>query len=192
MRVYLGHARSDAATVKPAEPPSLQERRYLDATQRYGAELARFVAGYERDPGKRQELLQDVHLALWRSMAAFREQCSLRTWAYRVAHNACVGHVQRSLRSLDRRLTSLGDAEALPDERAEVSRVDRRIDLERVLGLVHRLAPIDRQVMLLYLEDLDAQTIAEVTGLSAANVATKVHRIKALLAARLGQDGVRR
>jgi len=43
------------------------------------------------------------------------------------------------------------------------------------------LKPLDCQVMLLYLEQLDAASIAEITGLSAANVATKVRRIKQLL-----------
>jgi len=171
--------------VKPAEPLSLQEMRYREAADRYGGELSRFVAGYERDAARRQELLQDVHLSLWRSMAGFREQCSLRTWTYRVAHNVCVLHVQRGVRSLDRHLVSLEEAEAIADERESVSSVDRRLDLERVLKLVHRLAPVDREVMLLYLEDLDAASIGEVTGLSPANVATRVHRIKALLGERL-------
>jgi DNA-directed RNA polymerase specialized sigma24 family protein len=44
------------------------------------------VRGYEADPGRRQDLLQDIHIALWRSFAVFDERCSLRTWVYRVAH----------------------------------------------------------------------------------------------------------
>jgi hypothetical protein len=44
-----------------------------------------------------------------------------------------------------------------------------------------RLKPLDRQVILLYLEGEPAAAIAEVTGLSAINVATKIHRIKRLL-----------
>jgi RNA polymerase sigma-70 factor, ECF subfamily len=44
-----------------------------------------------------------------------------------------------------------------------------------------RLKPLDRQVILLYLEGERAGPIAEVTGLSAANVATKIHRIKRVL-----------
>jgi RNA polymerase sigma-70 factor, ECF subfamily len=56
--------------------------------------------------------------------------------------------------------------------------------LERLQALVHRLKPLDRQLMLLYLEGVDAASIGEVTGLSAGNVATKIHRIKAVLARR--------
>jgi RNA polymerase sigma-70 factor (ECF subfamily) len=47
--------------------------------------------------------------------------------------------------------------------------------------MIHRLKPLDRQIILLYLEGEAAGPIAEVTGLSAANVATKIHRIKRVL-----------
>ena len=52
-----------------------------------------------------------------------------------------------------------------------------------VYRLIHQLKPMDRQVMLLYLEDLDASAIGDITDLSPVNVATKVHRIKQILIA---------
>ena len=58
---------------------------------------------------------------------------------------------------------------------------DRRRALDRLYALIQRLRPLDRQVMLLYLEEEDAASIAEITGLSVANVSTKVHRIKQIL-----------
>ncbi|MGZ6014354.1 MAG: sigma factor-like helix-turn-helix DNA-binding protein [Phenylobacterium sp.] len=51
------------------------------------------------------------------------------------------------------------------------------------------MGPPDRQVLLLYLEDLDAAAIGEITGLSAGAVATKIHRLKALLARRFAEGG---
>ena len=57
-----------------------------------------------------------------------------------------------------------------------------RIDLARLLRVIDALGMPDRQIMVLYLEELDAASIADVVGLSAVNVATKIHRIKALLA----------
>jgi RNA polymerase sigma-70 factor (ECF subfamily) len=53
-----------------------------------------------------------------------------------------------------------------------------------LLALIQSLDPLDRQVILLYLEDVDAQSIAAIVGLSPGNVATKVHRIKQILARR--------
>jgi RNA polymerase sigma-70 factor (ECF subfamily) len=58
---------------------------------------------------------------------------------------------------------------------------DRRFSAAILLDLIHRLKPLDRQVILLYLEGEAAGSIAEVTGISAANVATKIHRIKRML-----------
>lgn len=167
------------------KPTSYQNERYKEAAVAYGREIARFASGYERHPARLRELQQEIHLALWQSFAGFNGQCSLRTWVYRVAHNVGASHIQRSLRTADRGALALDEATDIVDERVDMSAVDRRLDLQRVMALVHRLPPVDRQVMLLYLEDLDANAIAEVTGLSARNVATKVHRLKAVLAAQL-------
>ena len=61
---------------------------------------------------------------------------------------------------------------------------DRAQRLEQLLAMVRTLKPIDRQVILAYLEDMEAAEIAEITGLSPANVATKIHRVKNMLARR--------
>ena len=158
-----------------------QDRRYAEAAAAFGPALERLARGYERDPDKRLDLLQDIHVALWRSLARFDGRCSLRTWVYRVAHNTATSKVIRprtnapTIVALDDRLESL--AEGTNEEQL----LGRRRALERVQELILRLKPLDRQIMLLYLEQLDAATIAEITGLSAANVATKVRRVKQIL-----------
>lgn len=169
----------------PADRSGHQDRLFHEAITCHRSELARFMCGYERDPGRRQELQQELLLAIWRSLAGYRADCSLRTWVYRVAHHVGARHVARSVRRADRHHVELEAVEPAAMAHFENDRVDRELDLERVMGLVHRLRPIDREVMLLYLEDLGAAAIGEVTGLSARNVATKIHRIKTLLASRL-------
>lgn len=168
------------------ENSSSQDSLYQQVVDTYGEDMARFAAGYERNEAARQDLLQEVHLALWRSLAGFKGQCSLRTWVYRVAHNVGVTHVQRSMRIIERHGIDIDEIQSHADEQADIVLTDRRIDLERVMAIVHSLGVLDRQLMLLYLEDLDAAAIGEITGLSASNVSTKIHRIKSLLAARLG------
>ena len=88
----------------------------------------------------------------------------------------CCGH-KRTLRASWRSTTAWSRSPGASEEEI----VDRQRALERLHDLIARLKPLDRQVMLLYLEQLDAASIAEITGLSAANVATKVRRIKQLL-----------
>jgi RNA polymerase sigma-70 factor, ECF subfamily len=158
-----------------------QDQRYADAVAALGPALERLARAYVRDPDKQRDLLQDIHVALWRSLARFDGRCSLRTWVYRVAHNTATSKVLRpranapTLVALDASLESL--MAISNEERA----LDRRRALERLHELIQRLRPVDRQVMVLYLEQMDAASIAEITGLSAANVATKVSRIKQLL-----------
>jgi RNA polymerase sigma-70 factor (ECF subfamily) len=161
---------------------------YEEAAAAYGAALERLARGYEADSDRRRDLLQDIHLALWRSFAHFEQRCSLRTWVYQVAHNTAATHVVRQRRT-NSRLVSLEELERVPAQGDGESTVDRRTTLERLLRLIHRLKALDRQVILSYLEGRDAASIAEITGMSAANVSMKVHRIKEILARRFQQGG---
>jgi len=141
----------------------------------------RLARAYEADPDKRRDLGQEIHLALWRSFVGWNGQCSLRTWVYRVAHNAATSHVNRQRRANARTLVSLEELEHLPDRGVDMSAVDARQALERLLGLIQSLKPLDRQVILSYLEGMDAASIGEIVGLSSGNVATRIHRIKNIL-----------
>jgi len=58
-----------------------------------------------------------------------------------------------------------------------------------LMSLIQKLRPLDKQVMLLYLEGLEGEAIAEITGASPGSVATKIHRIKAVLARQFHQGG---
>ena len=157
-----------------------RERLYEEAIGAFGEALVRLARAYETDAARREDLLQEIHIALWRSLDGFKGQCSLRTWVYRVAHNRAIS---LSVRTRDRRARQLALDEIEPV--AAAVDLDRAVDAGRAMDRVHdairSLNPIDREVILLYLEDVDAAAIAEITGLSPSNVATKVHRIKRLL-----------
>jgi RNA polymerase sigma-70 factor (ECF subfamily) len=153
---------------------------YREAAAGYGAALDRLASAYEANPEERRDLLQDIHVGLWRSFAAFDGRCSLRTWVYRVAHNIATSHVIRQKRK-NSVLVTLEAIEAMPDVQDDY---DQRANVERLLALVQRLKPLDRQMTLLYLEGMDAASIGEVMGVSAGSVATKIHRIKNILARR--------
>jgi len=157
----------------------------------YGEALDRLVRAYELDADKRRDLLQEIHLALWRSFEQFAARCSVRTWMYRVAHNTAASYVMRQRRS-NSRLLSLEDLDTMP-ESAVPSGGDSndRMALQRLLELIHQLRPPDRELMLLYLEDVDAATMGEIMGISAGNVRVQIHRIKAILARRFHAGGQR-
>jgi RNA polymerase sigma factor (sigma-70 family) len=158
-----------------------QDDLYLQAVSDFGKPLARLARAYESDPEQQRDLLQDIHFALWRSLATFNGQCSLRTWSYRVAHNVAISTTLRR-RTRHARLVSLEELAQSPNaEDVELSSSEQQ-QVTRLQTLIRRLKPPDDQVMLLYLEDLDAASISEITGLSPGAVATRIHRAKALLA----------
>jgi len=159
------------------------EDLYEEVVQTHGAALDRLARAYEADPDKCRDLLQDIHLAIWQSLEIFDGRCSLRTWIYRVAHHVAVSHVIRERRNLSTLLT-LEELEALPDKTDEHSAVNQRMALDRLSALIQQLKPLDRQVIVSYLEDMDAASIAEITGLSPASVAMRIHRVKNVLAKR--------
>jgi RNA polymerase sigma-70 factor (ECF subfamily) len=163
---------------------SSREETYRVVAERFAEPLRRLARGYEADSDKRRDLLQEIHVALWRSLDRYEERCSMRTWVYRVAHNVAASYVTRQ-RRLAHTFVGLDELESIADGGAVDEAAIRRDALQRILALVHRLKPLDRQVMLSYLEGIDAASIGEITGISAGNVATKVHRIKAVLARRL-------
>jgi len=167
-----------------------QDERYRTAAAEYGAALERLARAYEGDPDLRRDLLQDIHLALWRSFAGWEGRCSVRTWVYRVAHNTAISHVIRQRKRNAHELVSLEELEAAADSVSAETAAGQRAALDRLLGLVQQLKPLDRQVILGYLEGLDAVPIGEITGLAPGNVATKIHRIKNLLSRQFHQ-GVR-
>ena len=166
-----------------------QDDLYREAAATYGAALDRLARAYEADPDRRRDLGQEIHLALWRSFAGWNGQCSMRTWVYRVAHNAATSHVIRQRRVNSQTLVGLEELEQLPDPSVDGSAADTRQALDRLLGLIQSLKTLDRQVILSYLEGMDAASIGEITGLSPGNVATKIHRIKNILARRFQEGG---
>jgi RNA polymerase sigma-70 factor (ECF subfamily) len=164
-------------------PPPKPEELYETAIREFGRALDRLAAGYEADPERRHDLRQDIHLQLWRSFEVFDGRCSLKTWAFRVAHNTAVSYVNRERRK-NTRFVSLEEIERTASGEDREPDIDRQRALQQLSQFIRQLKPLDRQIMISYLEDMDMATIAEITGLTPANVGMKIHRIKNILSIR--------
>lgn len=152
------------------------------ALDEHGGLIDRIVATFERDRTGREDLRQEVALALWRASSSWRGDCSLRTFVARVAHNVCVSHVRRATREprrADLDVAMPTDAER-PDEAA------LRADLGRRLAeAVRELPPALRDVALLMLEGFTPREIADTLGVNEGAVAARATRAKAALRARM-------
>lgn len=160
-----------------------QDSQYLAAAEAHGPALQRLAAAFEANAERRRDLLQDMHVALWRSFAAFDSRCSVRTWVYRVAHNVAASYVDKERRA-HRGAVGIDEIEHLPDAVSVADDVEQNETIARLHALIRQLKAPDRQIMTLYLEELDAAAIAEITGLSPGAVATRISRLKSQLAAK--------
>lgn len=159
-----------------------QNEQYEQASAQFGDAIGRLAYVYEKDADKRKDLVQDIHFELWRSLKIFDGRASLRTWVYRIAHNTAASHVLKNKRFRQTQFIDIDDIADVPDD-TDYVRVFEDIDqLETLMSLIQKLSPTDRQIISLYLEDIEAVEIGEIAGLSSAAVATRIHRIKHKLA----------
>jgi len=161
-----------------------RDELYEEAARTYGSALGRLARAYEADAEARCDLLQEIHFALWRSFENFDGRCSQRTWTYRVAHNVAASYVSKDRRAKATALMSIDDVDIADEHFNAEAHSDRNMALERLTALMQELKPLDRQILLLFLEGIGTGEIAEVSGLSAGNVATRIHRIKNVLTRR--------
>jgi RNA polymerase sigma-70 factor (ECF subfamily) len=180
----MGSITEAAAPMVASEGAGGLEALYEQVSAEFSAPLARLARAHEADSSLQPDLLQEIHIALWRSLPAFGGRCSLRTWVYRVAHNAAATYVLRR-RRLAKNLVSLDDIEIASEAPGADAVVDESRMLERIRALVLRLKPIDREIFVLYLEGMSVEEMAEISGLSQTNTRTKLHRIRMLLASQL-------
>lgn len=114
------------------------------------------------------DLYQEVVLNLWKAFPSFRGESKYSTWIYRIALNTCVSFYRRNKKNV----TYVDISTDIP----EINETDDQI--QELYRLINRLGKIERALVLLYLDDKPYKEIAEITGLSVTNVATKLSRIK--------------
>jgi RNA polymerase sigma-70 factor, ECF subfamily len=161
---------------------------YQRTVEQFGAALDRLARAYEADAEKRRDLRQEIHFQLWRSFHGYDGRCSLRTWVYRVAHHVAASHIIRERRVFST-LIDLESLDTLPDPEQGQAAVEEQLHLARLSELIRQLKPLDRQVIVCWLEGMDAESIAEITGFSKGNVAVRVNRIKSILTRRFREKG---
>ena len=169
--------------------PQALEERYDRLLREHGPALRRVAASYEADPARREDLFQDICLALWQALPRFRGECSERTFAFRIAHNRGLTHGWRARGSAAADLEEAGEiADPRSDPESEAFEGERRA---RLRSAVLRLPLPARQVVVLSLEGLGNREIGEVLGLSENNVAVRLTRARKLLRQAL-EEGARR
>jgi RNA polymerase sigma factor (sigma-70 family) len=173
-----GCASSSAERRRSSRHDAMNEADLERIVSQYGPGLRRLVAAWERNAAAREDLLQEILVALWRSLGRFRGECSERTFVYRVANNRILTHRFREAPQE----TDLEEAAAISDSRPtpehEAEATQRASHLMRAL---HALPPAMRQVLTLSLEGLSRRESAEVLGITENNATVRLSRARAAL-----------
>jgi RNA polymerase sigma factor (sigma-70 family) len=163
---------------------STREQRFLTLLNANLGALGRLANSYAGSTGERDDLLQEIALALWQALPRFRGESSERTFLFRIAHNHCINHIVRR-----RPTDSLQQLELDPvDESRPIDAVvGEAQESARLLAAVRRLPLIQREVVVLALEDMDYGEIAAVLGISETNVGVRLNRARTTLRKLMGE-----
>ena len=153
--------------------------RFLGLLDEHRRILFKVARAYGRGAADREDLIQEMALQLWRSFGRYDARLRFSTWMYRVALNVAISHARGESRR-SRASAASGDglsaesilAIAAPEPAAQEE------DLKRLNDLIAALGPLDRALVLLYLDGERHDAIAEILGISVSNVGTRLGRVK--------------
>ena len=126
---------------------------------------------FSKDTEEVNDLYQEILINLWRGFPNYRGESSLKTWIWRVSLNTC-SNQERKKKSRIRTVPLSIDIDLYNDEDAGSRQIQMLYDR------INRLDVFDRAIILLWLENMTYQDIADVVGISVSNVTTRLFRIK--------------
>lgn len=126
---------------------------------------------FSKDTEEVNDLYQEILINLWRGFPNYRGESSLKTWVWRVSLNTC-SNQERKKKSRIRTVPLSIDIDLYNDEDAGSRQIQMLYDR------INRLDVFDRAIILLWLENMTYQDIADVVGISVSNITTRLFRIK--------------
>ncbi len=159
------------------------QTRFAALLEQHRGIVFKVAVTYCRHRDDRQDLAQEIAAQLWRAFPGYDPARPFSTWMYRIALNVAISHVRSSGSrappvSLDEEFFE--EHRSHPDLAVDDSTAQHDIDqqLRALYAVIDRQSPMDRALLLLWLEDRSQREIADVIGISESNVATKLNRLK--------------
>ena len=156
----------------------MDKEKFITVVKDHQNLIFKICYSYCSNSDNRKDLQQEILMQLWNSFTKFDGRVKLSTWIYRIALNTAISYYRNDSKhsekkvSIDASVISLSDFEYVPDQ-------DQNIAI--LYEFIGNLNPMDKALILLYLDDNKYKDIAEILGISETNVATKISRIKKVL-----------
>ena len=129
---------------------------------------------YCHDPSDRADLFQEILINLWKGISSFKGKSQLSTWIYRVSINTAISAYHKQKR---KKLILTG---AVPDKAERIKDQSDRKErqTEALFAGIEKLKPVEKAIVLLYLEEKSYQEISDVMGITSKNVSVRLARIR--------------
>mgnify|MGYP003738636571 CR=1 FL=1 len=128
---------------------------------------------YENDPDIRNDLFQEIVIQLWKSFGSFRGEAKITTWMYRIALNTAISGFRKQSRKIkteDIRESHFNISDNGEDNREE--------DFQRLQRAIQNLSEIERAMIMMALEEVPYEDIAQTIGITQNNVRVRMNRIR--------------
>ncbi|WP_025126177.1 RNA polymerase sigma factor [Myroides odoratimimus] len=149
--------------------------------EQYWQRIYRLALGYVNNADWAKDIAQETFVNVWNQLPKFREDAQYNTWIYRIAVNICLRQIERSKKVMPNE-NKIRQSKSVEEEYKETN-------TQKLYQAISELTEINRIIISLTLEGVDQKQIADVTGLTYANVRTRVHRIKEELYQKLNNYG---
>lgn len=153
---------------------------FEDVYKTYWQRIFRLCMGYVNDYALAQDMAQETFIIVWQQLPKFRNEANIGTWIFKIASNNCLRQMEK-----ENRFTKT----ELPQNLAEERQVSIEPHIQFLYKCIAELPETDRIIISLELEDVKQAEIANIVGLSEANIRVKIHRIKEKLTQQFKNNG---
>jgi RNA polymerase sigma-70 factor (ECF subfamily) len=158
-----------------------EEKKFINLINQNQGLIHKVCIMYESDQDARNDLFQEIVLQLWRSFPSFRGEAKITTWMYRIALNTAISGFRKQTRHVkteDLQEVHLNISDYNGDEREE--------DFQRLQWAIRQLTEIERAMIMMALEEVPYEEIAETIGITQNNVRVRMNRIREKLRKSMG------
>lgn len=148
------------------------EAEFKELISRENATISKICFSYACSVAEFDDLRQDALINIWRGIKQFRGEASNRTWIYRVTVNSCISTIRSQSRHRHESLDELYNM---------ISSSDLDIDkesIELMHHIINTLGSQEKAIIMMWLDEMNYDEIAEAMGLNRNTVATRLRRIK--------------
>ena len=150
-----------------------EQERFQALVEEHKKILYKVCHSFCRNPGDRDDLAQEIIVQLWRSFRAFDQRVRFSTWMYRIALNVAISFYRRE---------RVRTRHVVPGSEHLLEAIDetgnRSEEVQLLYQWIEELDPLNKALVILYLDGNNYEEIADVLGISQTNVATKISRLK--------------